>query len=81
VKAITAATGEKVLVGTGPFFRGRMRFSAVNEAARDVVARFLNSAADECWVWHLYKDPGGKWGYALNFDNSAPFDTPCANQQ
>jgi hypothetical protein len=29
----------------------------------------------------LNKDPDSQWGYTLNFDNSAPVNMRCANQQ
>jgi len=73
-KALTLASGVKVNVGVGlAIVDGTtMRFSAVNEPARDVLIRFLNNVPrGGRIVWIVYYGPN-EGEYSLNFDYIAP---------
>jgi len=75
-KALSDITGRKVMIGTGPHLWGyRTRLSAINEPARDVLVRFLDSIGLNREIWHLNEDPIEHF-YFLNFDYIAPEPEP-----
>jgi hypothetical protein len=73
-KALTLATGTKVLPGTSPSFRRyRVRTSAINEPARDVLVRLLHDIGGDRVVWMLWHSPANNL-YTLNLDYVPPLE-------
>ena len=59
-KALSQASGIKVVPGIGPFSalaRSRTRLAAVDEPARNVLARFLDGIGMDRERWILYNNP------------------------
>lgn len=70
---LSETTGVRVVIGTGPNF-GRIRtsISAIDEPARDVLIRFLDSVdPTQRIVWYLNYDPGDA-KFFLNFGYVVP---------